>query len=260
MHCNICDNKTDFFADAEILFKYRIKYYKCAVCGFIQTEEPYWLEEAYSEAINFSDIGLLKRNADLVQPTKNVIKFSFKPDAEFIDYGAGYGVFVRMMRDAGYKFFWSDKYCANLYAKGFESEEGKKYELLTAYEVFEHLPNPVKELSEMLKYSDSILFSTFLIPSDNPKPSEWWYYATDHGQHVSLYARNSLETLAGKFNMNFYSNGKNIHLFSKKKINGILFRLMTTPYINGLFSILSNRKSLLDSDYDFVLNLLKKGN
>jgi hypothetical protein len=259
MQCKICENKSDFFADAEILFKYTIKYFKCPNCGFIQTEEPYWLEEAYSDAINFSDIGLLKRNADLVQPTKNVIKFSFDSDAEFIDFGAGYGVFVRMMRDAGYKFFWSDKFCDNLYSKGFEADENKKYEILTAYEVFEHLPEPVKEISEMLKHSDSILFSTFLIPSDIPKPGEWWYYATDHGQHVSLYTKKSLEELGKRFGLKLYTNGKNIHLLSKKKLNGLLFKLKTTPYVLSLFSIFTNKKSLLDSDYNLVLNFLKKG-
>mgnify|MGYP000886289599 FL=1 len=253
MICRICDNNSEHFADAEILFKYKIKYYKCPACGFVQTEEPYWLEEAYTEAINNSDIGLLKRNADLVTPTRNVLKIFFKSDAEFIDFGAGYGVFVRMMRDAGYKFSWSDKYCENVYAKGFEANGDTVYEALTAYEVFEHLPNPSDGIKEMLKYSDSIMFSTFLIPSGNPKPGDWWYYATDHGQHVSLYSEKSLGVLASKFGLNFYTNGKNIHLLTKKKISGFLFKLITAPYADRFFAPLSKKKSLLDSDYLLVL-------
>ena len=73
MQCKICENKSNFFAEAKILFKYKIKYFLCSNCGFIQTEEPYWLEEAYRDAIKFSDVGLLKRNFELTNPTNNII-------------------------------------------------------------------------------------------------------------------------------------------------------------------------------------------
>jgi 2-polyprenyl-3-methyl-5-hydroxy-6-metoxy-1,4-benzoquinol methylase len=259
MQCRICENTSEFFSDAEILFKYTIKYYKCPYCGFVQTEEPYWLNEAYSDAINHSDIGLLKRNSDLVCPTANVISKFFDSSKKFLDYGAGYGVFVRMMRDRGYDFYWQDKYCDNLYAKDFTVKETENYEVLTAYEVFEHLPEPVKELEEMLKYSENILFSTYLIPAGNPKPQNWWYFALDHGQHVSLYTEKSLSLLAKKFNMNLYTNGKNIHLITKKKISGFVFKLLTKPYISETLSVFYKKKSLLDSDYNKVLSNLKSG-
>ncbi len=80
MKCKICKQNTDFFADAKILFKYNIKYFKCPNCSFIQTEEPYWLEESYKEAINFSDIGLLERNLKLLSPTINIISKFFNPE------------------------------------------------------------------------------------------------------------------------------------------------------------------------------------
>ena len=256
MLCKICENTTEHFAEARILFKYDIKYFKCPTCGFIQTEEPYWLEEAYSDAINYSDIGLLKRNSDLVSPTSNIISMFFN-EGKYIDYGAGYGVFVRMMRDKGYDFYWQDKYCENLYAKDFIYDENTKYKLLTAYEVFEHLPEPTKEVRNMLQHSDNILFSTYLIPNNNPKPNEWWYYTTDHGQHISLYSRKSLEMLASEFNKYFYTNGKNIHLFSEKKISGRFFKLLTYPVISNYFRLISKKKSLLDSDYQKVLENLK---
>jgi hypothetical protein len=259
MVCKICGNKPDLFSEAVILFKYTVKYYKCTDCGFIQTEEPYWLEESYSEAINYSDIGLLKRNADLVPVTSNIISRFFNASEKFIDYGAGYGVFVRMMRDGGYDFYWQDKYCENIYAKEFKYIDGEKYELLTAYEVFEHLPDPVPEVNQMLKHSDSILFSTYLLPESNPKPGEWWYYATDHGQHVSIYTRKSLAVLAEQASKRFYTNGKNIHLFTDRKISNIYFKLLTMPYSSNAFSVLSKRKSFLDDDYNKVINKLKQG-
>lgn len=256
MLCKICENNTEYFAEAKILFKYNIKYYKCPSCGFIQTEEPYWLEEAYSEAINYSDIGLLKRNSDLIAPTANVISMFFN-EGKYLDYGAGYGVFVRMMRDNGYDFYWQDKYCENLYAKDFIGNDAEKYKILTAYEVFEHLNEPIEEVEKMLQLSDNILFTTYLVPNSNPKPDEWWYYTTDHGQHISLYSRKSLEILAKRFKKNFYSNGKNIHLITDKKISGWFFKIVTYPVIANYFSFISRKKSLLDSDYQKVLENLK---
>ena len=44
--CNICGNSSAFLFEAEVLNKYDAKYFKCQNCGFIQTENPYWLNEA----------------------------------------------------------------------------------------------------------------------------------------------------------------------------------------------------------------------
>lgn len=254
--CKICGNITDFFSEAVILNKYKIKYFICGNCGFVQTEKPYWFKEAYSDAINYSDIGILKRNLDLLNPTKNVINFYFNKKGSFVDYGGGYGIFVRIMRDKGYKFFWSDKYCDNLFARNFEAT-GNNYEILTAYEVFEHLENPVDEVSLMFKYSKNILFTTYLLPRNNPKPGEWWYYTPDHGQHISIYSLNSLKIIAEKYSKNFYTNGKNIHLFTDKKIPSLIFKIITKPYLTDFVGIISREKSLLDDDYNDIIEKLK---
>ena len=256
IYCKICRNRTDFFSESVILNKYQIKYYECGNCGFVQTEKPYWFEEAYSEAINYSDIGILKRNLDLINPTKNIINTFYNKTGNFVDYGGGYGIFVRIMRDRGYKFFWTDKYCDNLFAHNFEAQENN-YELLTAYEVFEHLENPVDEIHKMLKYSKNILFTTYLLPDNKPKPGEWWYYTLDHGQHISIYSRKSLEYLAKTVNKKFYSNGKNIHLITDKNISGVIFKIITKPYLTDIAGILSRRKSLLDDDYNEIIEKLK---
>ena len=259
MECKICSANASIFSETKILNKYDIKYYQCYSCGFIQTEEPYWLEESYSEVINRSDIGLLSRNIELVKITKVLISFFFDRNAKFIDYGAGYGVFVRLMRDNGIKFYWKDAYCENLFAKDFEAiKSDEKYQALTAYEVFEHLVNPKEEIEKMLLYSDSILFSTYLLPPNNPKPGEWWYYAVDHGQHVSIYTKKSIGIIAQKYGLNFYSNGKNIHLLTKKKINGFIFRFITYPYMSSFIYPLIKKHSLLDEDYKKVLKNIFK--
>lgn len=259
--CKICSGESKFYDEGKILHKYNIKYYKCIKCGFIQTEEPYWLEEAYSDAINRSDIGLLQRNISFTKETKLLVKLLFKSNSEFIDYGAGYGIFVRLMRDMGMRFYWQDKYCENLFAMDFEYENAKadKFELLTALEVFEHLVSPLDEVQEMLKFSDSIFFSTYLIPSDNPQIKDWWYFATDHGQHISFYTKKSIEEIAKKFNLYYYTNGKNLHLLSRQKKNNLLFKIITFPYMADILNPFFRMKSLHDEDYAFVLEKIKEG-
>ena len=45
-----------------LLLGHNIDYFDCSVCGYVQTETPFWLERAYADAINDSDTGIMARN------------------------------------------------------------------------------------------------------------------------------------------------------------------------------------------------------
>jgi len=103
---------------ATILNKYDVAYYICPNCGFIQTENPYWLEESYSKAIATADTGIMSRN---LQNAPDLLFFMrFINGANFLDFGGGHGILTRIMRDYGYNFYHYDKYAENLFANGFE--------------------------------------------------------------------------------------------------------------------------------------------
>jgi len=163
-------------------------------------------------------------------------------------------MFVRLMRDYGFDFYRVDKYCQNLFAKGFDLEESvcNSLELLTAFEVFEHFSNPSANFVELFKISSNILFSTELIPASNPKPEEWWYYGLDHGQHVSFYTVQSLKHLANRNGLNLYTDQRNFHLFTKGKISPFLFRLLCSNKLSTLFNLFNRRSSLLATDYEAI--------
>jgi glycosyltransferase involved in cell wall biosynthesis len=239
MNCNICKSTSNLFSEYQILGKHHIKYYQCTECGFVQTESPYWLEEAYSDAIADSDIGLVYRNLQLSALTTRMIGNHFNSDAFFLDYGGGYGLFVRLMRDQGFDFHWEDKFCQNIFAKDFVLDQNIKYELVTAFEVLEHLVNPLPEIESMLKFSDNILFSTELLPTHNPRPGEWWYFAPQTGQHISIYSTISLQKIAEKLDINYYSDGSSYHLFSHKNLPSNIFSLLPP---------IAQKKSLLSKD------------
>jgi glycosyltransferase involved in cell wall biosynthesis len=239
MNCNICKSTSNLFSEYQILGKHHIKYYQCTECGFVQTESPYWLEEAYSEAIADSDIGLVYRNLHLSALATRMIGNHFNSGASFLDYGGGYGLFVRLMRDQGFDFHWEDKFCQNIFAKDFVSNQNIKYELVTAFEVLEHLVDPLLEIESMLKFSDSILFSTELLPINNPRPGEWWYFAPQTGQHISIYSTVSLQKIAEKLDLNYSSDGSSYHLFSRKNLPNNIFNLLPP---------IAQKKSLLSKD------------
>lgn len=105
-NCNICHTPQNPVFTGKILQKHTIQYYECPNCGYINTEKPYWLEEAYSDAIASSDTGYVYRNYEFAKRVSRIIKQNFDKNSTFLDYGAGYGMFVRLMRDFGFQFYY----------------------------------------------------------------------------------------------------------------------------------------------------------
>lgn len=171
MICAICQTSAEDFGEALVLDKYQVQYFRCAKCGFIQTEKPYWLSEAYAEALVAADVGIMQRNLQTSAVTPAVISMLFPKGKKFLDYGGGHGTFVRLMRDRGFDFFWQDRYAKNVHARTFEHIAGTQYDLITAFELLEHLPNPLADLSEAFSFSDNVLTTTLLVP-DPPPPAK----------------------------------------------------------------------------------------
>lgn len=251
MKCHICSSKTDHFETSKILNKYDVPFFLCKNCGFLQPQDPFWLDEAYQESINTTDTGMLARNISLSKITSMLIFTFFNKSDVFLDYAGGYGILTRLMRDAGFDFYWHDPFTKNILAKGFDFKSNEKQpELVTCFEAFEHFVNPLEEIEKISKISDNILFSTVLLPNPVPSLSNWMYYGVEHGQHISFYSYKTLKFLAKKFNYHLYSDKKQIHLFSKRKLNPLMFRLIVTLSRLGfhiLIKIFIKSKTCADS-------------
>jgi len=209
------------------------------------------LEEAYRDPINRSDIGLLQRNLVLSRTVDLVLRAWFPRFGRYLDWGGGYGVFVRLMRDLGHDFRMYDPYTTCLFARGFDMKtpEGR-FALVTAFEVFEHWADPMANLAEIFRHTDHLLFTTELVPTPVPAPEAWWYFGLDHGQHVGFIARRTLDAIAGKFGMHACSNGRGLHLLSRKPVAPPVFDLLTRPWVYVLASLLLPRHSLQARDYE----------
>jgi 2-polyprenyl-3-methyl-5-hydroxy-6-metoxy-1,4-benzoquinol methylase len=234
MKCKVCDGETKYRFTQKLLKKYDVEYFQCEQCEFIQTEKPYWLKEAYSTAIANLDLGLIYRNLILAPKVDLLIQLFFNTNSKFLDYGGGYGMMVRMMRDKGYDFYRQDNYCENLFAQNFDIKDFpadfKNFELVTAFEVFEHLEKPAEDIAAISLYSKNILFSTEILPDKNVRPESWWYFAPETGQHISLYAEKSLQVLAKQLKVHYYKISNGLHLFSEKPLS-----------LNKFFRIEKNR-------------------
>ncbi len=255
MNCKICNQGTAVIGAGLVLGRYHTEYLRCSHCGFVQTDEPVWLPEAYSNAITGSDLGLVRRNLTLATVCSSMIPVLFPEGRRFVDYGGGYGLFVRLMRDAGFDFVRYDPLCQNLFAQGLDAEipNHPEYDLVTAFEVFEHLASPLADIAMMLKFGRSIFFSTELIAPSPPSVDTWPYYGLEHGQHIAFYSLRTLQIIADTFDLHLYTNAQSLHLLTERQIPARLYRLLLHRRIAALIQPLLRRKSLLDDDVRYRL-------
>ncbi|HSD15414.1 MAG TPA: class I SAM-dependent methyltransferase [Flavobacterium sp.] len=259
MNCKICNSPSEKIFSKTILQKYPSNYYKCTACNFVQTDEPTWLNEAYSSAITDLDIGLIDRNNNLKKEVKNIIDTHFPESKIYLDFAGGYGVFVRLMRDIGYNFYRQDTYCENIFANHFDITDTdiKKFDIVTGFEVLEHLNEPIREIEEMLNYADTAIFSTELIPDTNDKIEHWWYITAETGQHIAFYSKEAMEIIAKRFNKNYYRRNGNIHIFTNKKLTNFKPK-SSKSFLSKLFEKKVRRESLTPKDYQYIKDFLNK--
>ncbi len=255
MKCKICNHESTYIFSATIIKKYQSEYFFCEKCNFLQTQNPIWLKEAYSDPINITDIGYVTRNIYLSKKTLVLFTFLFSKNNNFLDYAAGYGILTRLMRDYGLNFYWHDPFTQNIFTKNFEFTN-QKFKAITCFECFEHFENPIEEIEKILSISNNIFLSTLLLPEEIPSPGNWDYYGLNHGQHISFYSKKTLEYIAKKYKLNFYTDGANLHLLTKKKISNFRFKLIL--FLSKLQLDIFLKKiigSKLEEDFKYIKKL-----
>ncbi|MBW4054085.1 MAG: class I SAM-dependent methyltransferase [Proteobacteria bacterium] len=263
--CKICGSPLTQAFKTLVLGKHEATYNYCEECGFLCAENPHWLEEAYSSAIACTDTGLVARNVAIANQLAVILYYLMgeRGNGLYVDVAGGYGMLTRLMRDYGFDFYWSDKYCQNLMALGFDyAIEMGACRAVTAFEVLEHTEDPINFVEEALRYgqTDTLIFTTELYEGKPPTPEQWWYYSFETGQHIAFFQRRTLQILASKLGLTFSSNGW-LHIISKRKINEALLKAYT-----GRLSILVTRRirkklaSHTMSDHNLIVNQLNRNN
>jgi hypothetical protein len=193
------------------------EYYECQHCLYIQIDDPSWLEEAYKRPINFTDTGIMVRNNYNKRVVSSLMLSLGSLKSKVLDWGGGYGILVRLLRDMGIDAYWTDQYCENLFASHFEytSEE---IDLVTSFETLEHLMEPVKEIRHMLSFAPNLLISTEMASFPAPSIYDWDYYGTEHGQHIGFFRPLTIDTIANILGRKAIRLNKNIFFISNQNL------------------------------------------
>lgn len=262
IQCRLCGGSSKFSFSKEILSKYRVGYYLCEDCGSLQTEEPYWLDEAYNPINEKFDTGQLVRVFHNSVFLKALLTHLNLLDCRLVDYGCGSGLLTRFMRDIGIDAWGFDSYSMPRLSMGFHTDTLEGATVINLCEVAEHFERPLEYFDKIFSQKpDLLVMQTNLLEVVD---AEWDYLAVDHGQHIFFYSTKGIEYLARRNNMlATYINGFivffNPNFFEKLFVQGSW--VLTSDFQSALESSVPNfLNQMLANGYKYAIqdNLMLK--
>lgn len=175
-----------------------VRYYLCAECGFCFAPElQAWSPEEFSRHIYNDGYGAVDPDWDATRPRNNASWLdamfgASKGQLRHLDYGGGSGLLSEILRGKGWDSTTYDPFVNT----DVRMEDLGRFDFVTAYEVFEHVPDVgalLDNLTALCKPEGLILFSTLLSDGQvaQGQPLTWWYASPRNG-HISLFSADSL--------------------------------------------------------------------
>jgi SAM-dependent methyltransferase len=196
-----------------------IYYARCSGCGFCYAPEIYaWSLERFEDKIYNKEYVEIdpdyledrpKGNAGFLL---NIFANQALP-ASHLDYGGGNGLLSQFLKQYG----WNSSSYDPFVNRDTNISEVGKFEFITAYEVFEHVPDVqqlMANLVQLLAKNGVVFFST-LVSDQSILANQrlGWWYASPRNGHISLYTKESLVILAKQHSLNFHSFSPAFHVF-----------------------------------------------
>jgi hypothetical protein len=259
--CRLCRAPAVFTFHLKLMGRHDVAYFQCTGCRCLQTETPYWLEEAYADTRRPLDVYSATRIEQLRGVTQHVSRlFKWQSGERLLDWGAGDGLLVRMLRDAGIDAYSYDIHTRNNYAVGFDAAPGAGFRMITAFELWEHLPEPAEELDRIFSLQPDIhLLTTGLYSGQG---SDWHYLVPETGRHVFLYSREAMHWIAEKYGYQVLA-ASSASIFYRGKLSfwrkKVLQRLITlrSRRMFECIRLFSSTQSLIKQDRDFILEKMR---
>jgi hypothetical protein len=225
--CRLCASPTQTRFHLRLLGKHEVAFSECTCCVSLQTEAPYWLDEAYGDKnLSNLDTGAARRNIHNMAACYAIAKLFYLQNV--IDIGGGDGLLCRMLRDLGINCYVKDKYATPIYAQGFTEQNFEQADLVIGFEVIEHFANPQADLEELFSYqAKAILLSTGIYAHQS---EQWGYICPESGQHVFFYSQTALDWIAKKYQYSLIVNG-----------DFILFLKQTSSFKRGIAKLLLSK-------------------
>jgi SAM-dependent methyltransferase len=221
--CSLLDvvdfNKTCLDVQGISLAGIPIYYALCENCQFCFAPEiADWSIADFEEKIYNQDYILVDPEYVEVRPRSNAatILSMFREAGltlRHLDYGAGSGVLSNILNEANFQSVSYDPFVdrqVNISQLG-------TFDLITAFEVFEHVPDVPQLMTNLLSLlapDGIVLFSTLLSDGhiQTRKRINWWYASPRNG-HISLFSKKSLSLLAYRYGLNFGSFSEGFHVY-----------------------------------------------
>lgn len=199
-----------------------VYYALCSGCGFCFAPElATWTLEEFEKRIYNDEYVIVDPDYIETRPRSNAISLisMFGDRARSIrhlDYGGGIGVLAKHLREHNWQSISYDPFVD----RNTDVDQLGKFELITAFEVFEHVPDVqqlMSNLRSLLSPNGLVLFSTLLSDGNihSNQRISWWYASPRNG-HISLFSRRSLAILAKNSGVNFGSFSDGFHVFFTK--------------------------------------------
>ncbi len=196
-----------------------VYYAMCGTCGFCYAPEiARWSLQDFEEKIYNEGYAEVDPDYREARPRGNAATLlaTFGDSGRSIrhlDYGGGNGLLARILRESGWQSVSYDPFVDR--DTGIETLG--KFDLITAFEVFEHVPDVsrlMENLRALLAPGGMVIFSTVLSDGNlrfNQRIT--WPYAAPRNGHISLYSGTSLGVLAGRYGWKVASFSMLVHIF-----------------------------------------------
>ncbi|MFQ5484575.1 MAG: class I SAM-dependent methyltransferase [Desulfobacterales bacterium] len=173
--------------------------------------------------------------------------------AKILDFGAGSGLLVRFLRDEGFDAFGYDKYsetpfCKNVSFKNVVSIADKKFDLIIALEVTEHLLRPqetLKQLVSLLSKKGIVFLSTTCYDKD-VHDENWDYLISQGGQHINFASQEGLRILANSQNLSTMFMPHEISLLCREKSQASKLSMYKSLFFYRLYIVVAKFLGLLN--------------
>ena len=230
--CPVCGNPTDLYDVVDFNKSCRevegihlalagvpIYYRRCAACEytwapeFRQWSDSDFLNHIYNEDYVDVDPDYVSERPQINAHLVTQLFGKERGRIRHLDYGGGNGGLSALLAQQDWNTASFDPFPGD----GRTAESLGKFDLITSFEVFEHVPDPDALMANLLTLMDEkclVLFST--VASDGsilPNGRLTWWYASPRNGHISLFSTRSLALLAERHGLHFRSFDLSTHCF-----------------------------------------------
>ena len=148
-------------------------------------------------------------NADYLQGAFQSVRGQIR----HLDYGGGNGALSEALRAQG----WDSTSFDPFYDDRAAQPSLGRFNMITAFEVFEHVPDPkvlIADLQGLLADDGIVLFSTLVSDGQIRRPGRLtWWYASPRNGHICIYSTRALKSLAAQGGFKVQTFNPSTHMY-----------------------------------------------